>query len=154
MLVAGAEVIDAQKRMNPHGIDGDLGIDWPDLNRFKRSFTDPVPQKHARRYDEAGIATLCGSASFLEPNCLQVGMRKLTARNFLIASGAKPRPLGIPGEEHVVDNEGFLALSTLPRRIVLVGGGYIAAEFAHIAARAGAQLTTVSYTHLTLPTKA
>lgn len=141
MLVAGAEVIDAQKKMNPHGIDGHLGIDWPDLIRFKRSFTDPVPQKHARRYDEAGITTLCGSASFLEPNRLQVGMRKLTARNFLIASGAKPRPLGIPGEEHVVNNEGFLALSTLPRRIVLVGGGYIAAEFAHIAARAGAKVT-------------
>src|SRR3546814_9151814 len=49
--------------------------------------------------------------------------------------------LGIHGEQHLSDNEGFLARETLPQRIVLVGGGYIAAEFSHIAARAGAQVT-------------
>lgn len=51
--------------------------------------------------------------------------------------------LGIPGEEHLIDNEGFLALESLPERIVMVGGGYIAAEFSHIAARAGAQVTVL-----------
>src|SRR5258708_9349475 len=62
---------------------------------------------------------------------------------FLIAAGAEPIQLGIPGAEHLVTHEEFLALERLPRRIVLVGGGYIAAEFAHIAARAGAQVTIV-----------
>lgn len=114
MLVAGVEVIDAKRRMAPHGVVGDVRIDWPELIDFKRSFTDPVPEKHEQRYKEAGIAT-----------------------------GAKPRRLGIPGEEHLVDNEDFLSLAVLPKRIVLVGGGYIAAEFAHIAARAGAQVTVV-----------
>lgn len=59
----------------------------------------------------------------------------------MIASGAEPVKLRIPGEEYLVTNEEFLALRTLPQRIVLVGGGYIAAEFSHIAARAGAQVT-------------
>ena len=48
---------------------------------------------------------------------------------------------GIPGEEYLVDNESFLALEKLPSRIVLVGGGYIAAEFSHLAPRAGAHVT-------------
>jgi len=53
--------------------------------------------------------------------------------------------LGIAGEELLVDNEGFLALTQLPPRIVLVGGGYIAAEFSHLAARAGAHVTIVQH---------
>jgi glutathione reductase (NADPH) len=51
--------------------------------------------------------------------------------------------LGIPGEQHLVTSEEFLTLEQLPRRIVLVGGGYIAAEFSHIAARAGAKVTVL-----------
>src|SRR3546814_12091558 len=57
MLVAGAEVIDEQRRMHERGVVGDLRIDWPELIRFKRSFTDPVPEKHEHRYREAGILT-------------------------------------------------------------------------------------------------
>jgi glutathione reductase (NADPH) len=51
--------------------------------------------------------------------------------------------LGIPGEQYLATSEDFLALEQLPRRLVLVGGGYIAAEFSHIAARAGAHLTVL-----------
>jgi glutathione reductase (NADPH) len=51
--------------------------------------------------------------------------------------------LGIPGEEHLITNEEFLTLNALLERIVMVGGGYIAAEFSHIAARAGARVTVL-----------
>jgi glutathione reductase (NADPH) len=47
----------------------------------------------------------------------------LDARHILIAAGATPVTLGIPGEEHLITNEEFLALETLPERIVMVGGG-------------------------------
>jgi glutathione reductase (NADPH) len=143
MLVAGEEAVYAQRRMYGQGVDGDLHIDWPGLIRFKRSFTDPVPEKHESRYHESGIATFHGRARFTGPSTLKVGDDELTGRNFLIASGAKPVTLGIPGEEHLVNNEGFLALESLPLRIVLVGGGYVAAEFSHIAARAGAEVTVI-----------
>src|SRR5690606_29976593 len=48
-------------------------------------------------------------------------------------------------EEHLVTNETFLELDHLPRRILLVGGGYIAAEFSHIAVRAGADVTILQH---------
>lgn len=143
MLVAAAEVIDAQRRMLDHGVGGQVRIDWPDLIRFKRSFTDPIPSEHEHRYHEAGIAAFHGRALFTGPGSLRVGDENLTGRNILIASGAKPVRLGIPGEENLIDNEGFMALESLPRRIVFVGGGYIAAEFSHIAARAGAEVTVI-----------
>ena len=143
MLVAGAQVIDAERRMNGNGVEGEVRIDWPDLIRFKRSFTDPVPEKHERRYHERGIDTFHGAAQFTGPNTIKVDATELSGRHVLIASGAQPMRLGIPGEEHLIDNEVFVAMESLPRRVVLVGGGYIAAEFSHIAARAGAQVTVL-----------
>lgn len=143
MLIAGEEVIYAQQRMSGHGVDGDARIDWPALIRFKRSFTGPVPEQHEGRYQEADIATFHGTARFTSPNTLRVGNDEVAGRSILIASGAKLLKLGIPGEEHLIDSERFLALESLPQRIVLVGGGYIAAEFSHIAARAGAEVTII-----------
>ncbi|WP_188053913.1 dihydrolipoyl dehydrogenase family protein [Sphingosinithalassobacter sp. CS137] len=143
MLVAGAEVIDAERRMQGKGIAGDVHVDWADLIAFKRGFTDPVPEKHGRRYHEKGIATFRGHARFTGVNSLSVAGTELRGRHILIASGAEPIRLDIPGAEHLVDNEAFLAMESLPRRIALVGGGYIAAEFSHIAARAGAQVTVL-----------
>ena len=141
MLIPGAEVIDGARRMQGHGVAGQASIDWRELIRFKRTFTDPVPEKHQQRYDDKGIVTFHGRACFTGPNSLLINGSEIQARHILIASGAEPVRLGIPGEEHLIDNEGFLAMERLPRRILLVGGGYIAAEFSHIAARAGAKVT-------------
>lgn len=141
MLIAGAEAVEFASRMKDHGVDGELRISWPDLIAFKRSFTDPVPDKQQRRYAQKGIDVLHGRARFSGPHALEVEGKTFTARHFLIATGARPAPLPIRGVEHLVDNEAFLAMENLPRRILLVGGGYIAAEFSHIAARAGAEVT-------------
>ena len=59
------------------------------------------------------------------------------AERFLIATGARPRPLDFPGHQHVIDSTNFLDLEALPPRILFVGGGFVSFEFAHIAARAG-----------------
>jgi len=141
MLVAGAEVVDSIRRMSGNGVEGEVRIDWPDLIRFKRTFTDPVPEKQERRYHGKGIDTFRGAAQFTGLNTIKVDATELVGRHILIASGAEPMRLGIPGEEYLIDNEGFLAMTSLPQRIVLVGGGYVAAEFSHIAARAGAEVT-------------
>ena len=143
MLIAGAETVDSAARMRGHGVAGDVRIDWPELIAFKRTFTDPIPQKREHSYAEKDIDTFHGHARFTGRNTMTVDGTALEGRYFLIAAGAEPLKLEIPGAEHLVTHEEFLALGRLPRRIVLVGGGYIAAEFAHIAARAGAQVTIV-----------
>ncbi len=151
MLVSGEEAIDAARRMSGHGIEGNLHIDWSALMAFKRGFTDPVPEKHERSYANRGVAAFHGHASFLDPETIGVGDWQLKARNILIASGARPVPLNIPGEELVITSDEFLELTELPPRVVFVGGGYIAAEFSHLAARAGASVTILQRGSRLLP---
>jgi glutathione reductase (NADPH) len=141
MLVSGATAVDYAHRMRENGVVGQPHIEWPKLMAFKRTFTDPVPEKMEHRYHDKGIDAYHGVAKFTGKNSIDIDGEALEARYILLASGAEAVKLGIPGEEHLIDNEGFLALETLPARIVLVGGGYIAAEFSHVAARAGAQVT-------------
>lgn len=141
VLVSGAEAVDAAARMGRHGTKGEIDIDWSELMRFKRSFTDPVPEERKKRYAQRGITALNGHAQFAAPNAIAVNGEEFEARYILLAMGAKPIPLGIPGEEYIIPSDQFLELDRLPTRIVLVGGGFIAAEFAHIAARAGAKVT-------------
>ncbi len=143
MLVSGEEALDAARRMRGHGVEGELRMRWPDLMAFKRSFTDPVPQKQERHYAEQGIDAFHGLARFTGTDTVRVDGTELRARHILIATGARPVPLGIPGEEHVATSDDFLELEELPKRIVLIGGGYIAAEFSHLAARAGATVTVL-----------
>lgn len=143
VLVGAAELMAWHRRMTGHGIVGDVRIDWADLMRFKRTFTDPTPANIEQSLSHSGIATYHGAAHFVDRNRLQVDGETLTAKQIAIATGAKPRELGIPGMEYVATSTDFLELETLPERIVFIGGGYISFEFAHIAARAGAQVTIV-----------
>ena len=144
VLVGVADVIDWCQRMRGRGVAGDtVRLDWPALMRFKRTFTDPVPEDREKGFHEAGIATFHGIAKFVAPDTIRVGDHVLTARSIVVAVGARPRTLRIPGEEFLTTSEQFLQLETLPRRIAFVGGGYIAAEFAHVAARAGAEAAII-----------
>lgn len=142
VLVGAAEVIDWTRRMQGKGVTcGDAAIKWPELIRFKRTFTDPVPKAREEGFAKAGIVTLHGRAHFTDPGTVQVGSEPIEAKHVVIASGDMPAKLGIDGEEHLITSEEFLDLEELPRRMVFIGGGYISFEFAHVAARAGAEVT-------------
>jgi len=142
VLVGAAELIDWNRRMDGNGISSkEAKIDWPSLMRFKKTFTDPVPQNREKGYAKAGIAAFHGRTRFLNQTSVQVDDDTLTGRFVLIAAGAKPATLDISGEMHFTTSDQFLELEQLPQRIIFVGGGYISFEFAHISARAGAQVT-------------
>ncbi|MBN9373519.1 MULTISPECIES: NAD(P)/FAD-dependent oxidoreductase [unclassified Hydrogenophaga] len=145
MLIGGTSAVDHARRMRGKGVADDARIDWSELMAFKRSFTDPVPELHERNYKSKGIDTFHGKARFTGRQTIEVAGEVLDARYVLLATGAEPVKLGIPGEEHLVTNEQFLSLEALPARIAFVGGGYIAAEFAHIAALSGAKVTVLQH---------
>ena len=144
VLVGAAEAIDHVRRMRSHGLAGDEPVITRDeLIRFKRSFTAPVPAMKQKSFAKKGIDPRQGRAKFCGPRSVEVDGRVLEGRFVLIAVGAVPMRLGISGEEHIVTSTDFLELERLPKRIVLLGGGFIAAEFANIAAQAGAQVTVI-----------
>ena len=156
VLVEAAKVIDSNQRHDNKGIIGSeaVHIRWPDLIRFKRTFTDPFPKNREDGYIRAGIVPFHGHARFISPTTVKVEVHKdsnndnntiLNGRHILIATGSKPMNLNIPGSENIITSDQFLELrdNNLHDRIVFVGGGYISFEFAHIAARAGAKVTII-----------
>ncbi|HEY3356451.1 MAG TPA: NAD(P)/FAD-dependent oxidoreductase, partial [Polyangia bacterium] len=139
------EVTEAAERARRLGDKGlrpvGLAIDWPALARFKRTFTDPVTPARERAFSEAGIAVIHGRARFVRPTALRVGEDELDARHVVVAAGARPAELPLEGHEHLAPSDTFLELEQLPARLVFVGGGYVSFELAHVAVRAGAQVT-------------
>lgn len=140
VLSGASELVDWHRRMVGHGVSGETSLSWSALMAFKRTFTEPVPQRLEAAFKKLGIVTYHGLGRFQSPDQFVADGKELTATIFVIASGARPAPLGIPGEEHVKTSTDFLDLAALPPRIGLIGAGYIAFEFAHIAARAGAKV--------------
>lgn len=93
----------------------------------------------------AGVDLLRGWASLCDANTVQVatadGARRFRARHILLAAGGTPSVPRFPGREHVLTSDQMFDLEPFPRRLVVVGGGYIACEFASIFQGLGARVT-------------
>lgn len=146
ILRRGAEVIDDARLMQGKGVDQNgLTLDWPALMQHKHGFTDDVPDAMESRLKRNGVSTFHGDARFVGPHDLEINGNTHTATRFLIATGARPRPLEFSGHEFLIDSTEFLNLEALPARIVFVGGGFVSFEFAHIAARAGVDCVIIDH---------
>lgn len=145
VLVGVSDLVDHGRRMQGRGLGAPASaLDWQALIDFKQTFVDGVPEANEQRFLRAGIKAVHGRACFVGETSLEVGDETYAARHVVIAAGARHRPLGIPGEELLTTSTGFLNLRQLPRRVVMVGGGYIAFELAHVAAAGGATVTVLS----------
>ena len=144
ILRRAAEIVDSARLMRGKGInEAGLAINWPDLMKHKHGFTDPVPPRMETNLASNGVETLHGHAQFTGPNAIDIDGSGYTADRFLIATGARPRPLEFSGHESVIDSTDFLELAALPKRILFIGGGFVSFEFAHIVARAGSSAVIV-----------
>ena len=151
VLVGAAELIDWARRMQYKGISREvtreLNLDWSQLMQFKRTFTEPVPDDREDSFNKAGIVAFHGNARFAGPNIIRITNdgndpdQTIQSEHILIATGAKPAKLNIKGEENIITSDEFLDLDNLPKNILFIGGGYISFEFAHLAARAGSEVT-------------
>jgi glutathione reductase (NADPH) len=152
VLSGTAEVIDTNRRFGELGIVAKQPeLSWPELIKFKRTFTDPVPPSTKKGLRELGIDVFAGSPRFTGTLRLEVNGEQLEAKKVHIAVGAKPAQLPIEGFEHLITSDDFLELDELPKRIVFVGGGYISFELAHVAARFGAEVTILHGDNHPLP---
>jgi glutathione reductase (NADPH) len=139
------------REMAAHGVVGNLRVDWPSLMRFKHSVIDPISDRVFDSFHGRGVTTIHGEARFTGPDTVEVGeIGPLTAKHIVVATGAVPRKLGIPGEELLMTSDGFLDMETLPESMVFIGGGFVSFEFACIAAAAGARATILHRSHRVL----
>src|SRR5258708_18737971 len=114
VLVGAAEATDWIRRMKGKGIRvQNLHIDWPELMRFKRSFTEPVPERREDGFARAGIAAFHGRACFTGPTAIRIGEETLEGRYIVIAAGMAPADLKIHGTVHLTTSDQFLELNEL-----------------------------------------
>lgn len=140
VLLGPAEILQAAQHLAPHGLAGELRIQWPELMAFVRSFTRPIPEYAEKAYQGEGIDTYHGAARFLDAHRIQLGDTVLRGEHIAICAGRVPRPMTVPGYGELPTSNDFLELNALPRRIACIGGGFVAMELAGLALRAGAAI--------------
>ncbi|MBD7908175.1 dihydrolipoyl dehydrogenase family protein [Sporosarcina gallistercoris] len=143
VLVGAAEWMDWKERMTGKGLSGDTRIDWKELMAFKKTFTESIPENTEKKFKELGIDCYHGHAKFQSKTQIRIGEDVLTGKKIVIATGAQPVKLGLKGEELMIHSDDFLDLEEMPKKILFAGGGYISMEFAHLAARAGAEVEVI-----------
>ena len=116
-------------------------FDWPTLIANKDREIERLNGVYAKMLAGAGVNVIQGRATLSGPNSVLVNGQTLHARHILIATGGTPSLPDIPGVEHAISSNEAFHLKELPRRVVVVGGGYIAVEFASIFHGLGAETT-------------
>lgn len=94
---------------------------------------------YRRLLEGAGAKIFNANARFVDPHTLNVSGQRITAERIVIATGGHPTRLDIPGAEHGVVSDDIFTLKAMPRRVAIIGSGYIAVEFAGVFAGLGAQ---------------
>ncbi|MBN2294506.1 MAG: NAD(P)/FAD-dependent oxidoreductase [Pirellulales bacterium] len=144
VLVRAAELVDWVGRMENKGVRSEGAIiDWREMIAFKRTFTESVTSHNESMFEDLGIVKFHGNPRFLTPDSVDIEGQKIQARHFVVATGAVPTRLGIPGENYLANSDEFLEMDHLPKRLLFIGGGYVTFEFAHVAVRAGAEVSII-----------
>ncbi len=144
MLVIGADFAGNLARAEKFGWNiSAKSFDWRALRDNVLGNVDYLNQLYQRNLDNHKVDTLHAHARLVGPNRVQVDDREITARHVLIATGARPFVPRIPGAAHGITSNEFFHLDNLPRRAVIIGGGYIAVEFAGILHELGCDVSLV-----------
>lgn len=117
--------------------------DWAKLIAAKDREIGRLNGIYKRLLDNAGVAIFEARATFVDPHTLDVGGKRVTAERIVIATGGHPVRLPIPGAELGIISDAAFYLPEMPKRVAILGSGYIAVEFAGIFAALGAQVDLV-----------
>jgi glutathione reductase (NADPH) len=123
---------------------------WPALIEAKDAEIARLSGLYRKVMEDAGVTVFEGHARILDPHTVEIGGQHLSAKNILVATGSKPVRPPIPGEELAITSDDAFHLATLPQRVLVYGGGYIAVEFASIFNTLGSQTTIVCRSDLLL----
>jgi glutathione reductase (NADPH) len=116
---------------------------WPTLRDNVKKEVDRLNGVYLRLLDGAGVKLHMGRGRFMDRHTIMVGEQTITAEKFLVATGGHPVIPPIPGHEHAITSNEAFHLPELPKRIAIVGAGYIAVEFAGIFNGLGAKVDLV-----------
>jgi len=120
---------------------GEASFDWATLIANKDKEIDRLNGIYKKLLSGSKVDLLESRAVMTDPHTLDVGGKRVTAKNILIAVGGWPERPKVPGIEHSITSNEAFHLAKMPKDVVIVGGGYIAVEFAGIFNGLGAKVT-------------
>jgi glutathione reductase (NADPH) len=145
-----AQLAQAQRLALEFGFDGQAGaLDWAHFRTQRDRYIAGINERYAERLQEKGIEVVYRTARFVAADTVELddGTR-LQAPHIVIATGARPRKLGVPGFELGLVSDDMFALDAMPKRMAIVGGGYIAVEFACLLRALGAEVEVLAVERL------
>ncbi|MCB9737274.1 MAG: glutathione-disulfide reductase [Deltaproteobacteria bacterium] len=152
LFVYGASYADAFHEAAGYGWTlGSPAFSWNTLRDRKDGEIHRLNGAYQRLLEAAGVTIHHGRGRFVDAHTLRVGDREVSARHVLVATGGRPVVPRFPGADLLAFSDDFFTLPELPRRLVIIGGGYIGAEFAGIFGRLGVQVSLVHRWPLLLP---
>jgi mycothione reductase len=149
MFAHPADLAESARHAARLGVDaGAVTVRWNDVRDRVFGRIDPiVASGEAYRRDSTNVALYRERAHFVAPKVLAVGEERISADRFVIAAGSRPRIPEVPGiddpalADRIHTSDSIMRLAALPKSLIIVGGGLVAAEFAHIFAAYGTQVT-------------
>jgi glutathione reductase (NADPH) len=129
----GAHIAEAIKYSADYGFKLEQqGFDWATLVKNREAYIERIHAGYKRGFASNGVELIEGFARFVNANTLEVNGEQITADHITIATGGQPLIPDLPGAEHGIDSDGFFALTTQPKKALVVGAGYIAVEIAGV----------------------
>ena len=119
-------------------------LDWTAFVERRQAYVERARHAYARRLEEYGVRLIAANAHFVDAHTLQADGTHHRAPHIAIATGSRPRVLGLPGAQLGIDSDGFFELRECPRRVGIIGGGYIAVELAGVLRALGAEVELFS----------
>ncbi|MGO2451627.1 glutathione-disulfide reductase [Pseudomonas taetrolens] len=140
LLVYGAHFAEDFEQASGFGWSlGEANFDWATLIANKDREINRLNGIYRNLLLNSGVTLMEGHAKLTGPNEVEVNGQRYTAKHILIATGGWPQIPEIPGHEHAISSNEAFFLKALPKRVLVVGGGYIAVEFAGIFQGLGAE---------------
>ena len=151
LLNSSHKYLEAQKHFSEHGILFDsLGLNFDQMMRTKEQAVSGLTRGIEGLFKKNGVAHVKGTASFKDPHSLLIdNSQEIRAKSIVVATGSEPSPL--PGgilpidEKRVLSNAGAMALTEVPKKMVVIGAGVIGLELGSVYARLGTEVTVVEY---------
>lgn len=136
-----AQIAEAIHNYGPdYGFDVTVnGFNWDTLVKNRSAYIDRIHHSYDNVLGKNQVEVIRGFARFVDAHTVEVNGEKITADHILIATGGRPTLPDVPGAEYGINSDGFFELEALPKRVAVVGAGYIAVEIAGVLNALGAE---------------
>lgn len=138
----GAEIAHALEAAGDYGFDVSVnGFDWAELVRRREAYISGINTWYHSYLSDSDIDEIQGHARFIDAHTVEVNGKTYTADHIAISTGGRPMIPDVPGAELGIDSDGFFALEEQPKRVAVVGAGYIAVEVAGVLNALGTEVS-------------